>query len=176
MVNYCQLFSIICTWMIMEYLRNSLPCPRLFSNDATLKMSCLVYQQLDCASKVETSEKYLIIISKASHKNDFKFRIGASYRGLGQGVVFYGPWNFFRNSGHATVYIRIWLLLRLLHIVLAIFHSFPINNERESVYIPSHDKKDIFCVSYLQIFINKSRINFWALSRYTVIHHPSDIK
>lgn len=61
---------------------------------------------------------------------------------------FYGPWIFFRNSGHATVYMRVWRLLRFLHILLAIFHSFLINNERESVYFPSHDKKYIyFCVN-----------------------------
>jgi len=73
--------------------------------------------------------------------------------------------------------MKMWLLLHLLHIVLVIFHSFPINNERESVYIPSHDKKDIFlCELFTIFFINKSRINSWALSRYTVIHHPSDVK
>jgi hypothetical protein len=99
---------------------------------------------------------YLIIIYKASHKNDLKFHTRASYRVLGQNVVFYGPWIFFRNSGRATVYMRIWLLLHFLHVVLAIFHSFPINNDSESVYILSHDKKNIFlCEFFTSFFINK---------------------
>jgi hypothetical protein len=85
--------------------------------------------------------------------------------------------SFFRNSGHATVCMRIWFLLRFLNIVLEIFHSFPTNNERESVYIPNHDKKDIFLCKFFTIFfINKPRIGFWALSRYTVFHHHSDVK
>ena len=70
----------------------------------------------------------------------------------------YGPWSFFRNSGDATVYMRIWLMLLFLYILLAIFHSFPINNERESVYIPSHDKKDIFlCEFFTSFFFKISR-------------------
>jgi hypothetical protein len=75
-----------------------------------------------------------------------------------------------------VVYMRMWLLLRSLHTLLAMFQSFPINNERESVYIPSLDKNGILLSILYKFFINKSRINSWTLSRYKVFYHTSDVK